>query len=110
MQSHQKSHVKVLEKIQMGSTQVSGASSPNQDRLALEVEKLWTSTTKKFEEGSLTFRCVLHSGNLIIFSPSAFNEQKLTLKSDANQRMDKSGPREKFNVAIQIQVTHIHQP
>ena len=51
MDSHQKNHVKVLEKIQMGSTQASDEAAPNQDRLAPEVEKLWMSTIKNFENG-----------------------------------------------------------
>ena len=49
MNSHKKSHVKMLEKIQMGSTTMLDPSMPSQDQLAPEVESLWSSVIKNFE-------------------------------------------------------------
>lgn len=59
MNSHQKNHVKVLEKIQMGSrVQLNDRDMQNQDRLAPDVEDLWTSVVKGFESGEL-YICAL---------------------------------------------------
>lgn len=87
-----KSHISLLQKIQMESS-VHSFPIQTQAKLASDIKTMWQLTIKKFKSG--TVGVYNYVAIEFAFVCLALNEQKLILKAEINHRMDRDSPEHK---------------